>query len=226
MIHNEKTILVVSAHPDDETIGCGGTIAKHISQGDRVYGLSFTNGISSRDNIKDYDTLSRDRERASDMAANILGFTWVRKGQYPDNMLDTIPLLDLAKYIEETKVNILPDIIYTHSSADLNIDHRRVHEATLIAFRAQPNETWQEIRAYEVASSTEWGIKAFNPNLFVNIDSFISKKVKALECYLMEMRDTPHPRSISSIENLNKVRGSQAGFNYSEAFEVIKSRSL
>ncbi|UBR46974.1 PIG-L deacetylase family protein [Aeromonas veronii] len=226
MNYKEKIILVISAHPDDETIGCGGTIAKHINQGDIVYVLSFTNGIGARVNNIDDENLSQERKQASDLAAKIIGFTWIGRGQFPDNMLDTVPLLELARYIEEVKKHISPDIIYTHSSADLNIDHRRVHEATLVAFRAQPNESWQEIRAYEIASSTEWGVRTFNPNLFVNIDKFMHKKVEALNCYWMEMRDIPHPRSISSIENINRVRGSQAGFNYSEAFEIIKSRSL
>lgn len=226
VIHNKKSILIISAHPDDETIGCGGTIAKHISEGDLVYALSFTDGVGSRGNVPDYESAAITRENASDAAADILGFYWVSKGNFPDNMLDTIPLLDLAKHIEKVKMEVNPDIIYTHSSADLNIDHRRVHEATLIAFRAQPSETWQEIRAYEVASSTEWGIRPFSPNLFVKIDDFIDKKKEALICYLAEMRDMPHPRSVASIESINRVRGSQAGFHYSEAFEVVKSRSL
>ncbi len=225
MTYNKKSILVISAHPDDETIGCGGTIAKHISQGDSVYVMSFTDGVSSRGNRIDL-AASKDRIKASEMAAKLLGFSWISRGEHPDNMLDTIPTLDLAKNIEAVKEKYSPDIIYTHSYADLNIDHRKVHEATLIAFRPQPKETWQEIRAYEVASSTEWGMQAFTPNLFINIDNFIDIKKEALACYWMELRDTPHPRSISSIESINRVRGSQAGFNYSEAFEIIKSRGF
>ncbi len=170
MKYNKKSILVISAHPDDETIGCGGTIAKHISQGDSVYALSFTDGVSSRGRHID-QAASKDRVKASEMAAKLLGFSWISRGEYPDNMLDTIPILDLAKNIEAVKIEYSPDIIYTHSYADLNIDHRKVHEATLIAFRPQPKETWQEIRAYEVASSTEWGMRAFTPNLFINIDN-------------------------------------------------------
>lgn len=222
---NKKSILVISAHPDDETIGCGGTIAKHISQGDSVYALSFTDGVSSRGSHID-QVASKGRVKASEMAAQLLGFSWISRGEYPDNMLDTIPILDLAKNIEAVKKKYSPDIIYTHSYADLNVDHRKVHEATLIAFRPQPKETWQEIRAYEVASSTEWGMQTFTPNLFINIDDFIEIKKEALACYWMELRDIPHPRSISSIECINRVRGSQAGFNYSEAFEIIKSRGL
>ena len=225
MKYNKKSILVISAHPDDETIGCGGTIAKHISQGDSVYVMSFTDGVSSRGGHIDY-AASKDRVNASEMAAKLLGFSWISRGEYPDNMLDTIPILDLAKNIEAVKKKYSPDIIYTHSYADLNVDHRKVHEATLIAFRPQPKETWQEIRAYEVASSTEWGMQSFTPNLFINIDEFIEIKKEALACYWMELRDTPHPRSISSIECINRVRGSQAGFNYSEAFEIIKSRGF
>lgn len=132
-------------------------------------------------------------------------------GDFPDNELDIISLLTLTKFIEDIKKIIQPTIIYTHSAVDLNIDHRRVHEATLIAFRPQPGEIWKEIRTYEVASATEWGINHFKPNLFVDVTQVYSYKVDALLCYQQEMRDYPHARSLDAIENMNRYRGSQAG---------------
>lgn len=221
-MHRKETILVIAAHPDDEAIGCAGTLKKHATCGDSVYAVSFTNGVSSRNNTPDNSI--NERLNSANNSAKKIGFQWVKLGDFPDNELDTISLLTLTKFIEDIKKIIQPTIIYTHSAVDLNIDHRRVHEATLIAFRPQPGEIWKEIRTYEVASSTEWGIDHFKPNLFVDVTQVYSHKKKALLCYQQEMRDYPHTRSLDAIENINRYRGSQAGFILAEAFEVIRSR--
>lgn len=220
---NNRNILVIAAHPDDEVIGCAGTIGKHIKDGDVVYVMSFTDGVGSRNNIVNHSE-KEIRNEAAAQAAKKIGFTWVAIGDFPDNRLDQVALLDLVKFIEETKEKIKPKIIYTHSNADLNIDHQRVHQATLTAFRPQPDELWEEIRAYEVASSTEWGLIAFNPTLFVNITEYIEVKKAALLCYKNEMRLPPHARSVDGIESLSKLRGAQAGFQYAESFEIIRKR--
>ncbi|MEZ7862535.1 MAG: PIG-L deacetylase family protein [Aeromonadaceae bacterium] len=224
MNKNGDNILVIAAHPDDETIGCAGTIRKHITRGDAVYAISFTDGVSSRHNTHTSTEEIEDRRNAARESANKLGFKWIAQEVFPDNKLDMIPLLELAKFIEQAKLKIKPSIIYTHSSADLNIDHRRVHEATLIAFRPQPSDVWKEIRAYEIPSSSEWGVKPFSANLYINITDFISLKKTALACYTSEMPPPPHPRSIDAIETLCKLRGAQSGFKYAEAFEIIRSR--
>ena len=220
---NNINILVIAAHPDDEVIGCAGTIGKHIKDGDVVYVMSFTDGVGSRNNITS-DSEKEIRNEAAAQAAKKIGFTWISMGNFPDNRLDQVALLDLVKFIEATKEKIKPKIIYTHSNADLNIDHQRVHQATLTAFRPQPDELWEEIRTYEVASSTEWGIAAFNPTLFVNITEHIEMKKAALLCYKHEMREPPHARSIDGIESLSKLRGAQAGFEHAESFEIIRKR--
>ena len=134
MKKNGENILIIAAHPDDETIGCAGTIRRHITRGDDVYAISFTDGVSSRHETITSSEEIEDRRIAAKESANTLGFEWLAKGDYPDNKLDTVPLLELAKFIEQAKSKIKPSVIYTHSSADLNIDHRKVHEATLIAF--------------------------------------------------------------------------------------------
>ncbi len=217
-------ILVVVSHTDDEALGLGGTIASHYENGDEIYAISMTNGIDSRQ-VKSSD-LEEERFTSSIKSSETLGFTWLKPCFFPDNAMDSVPLIEIVKKIEEAKNLTDPNIIYTHSSSDLNIDHRRVCEATLTAFRPQPDEQWNEIRTFEVPSATDYGHNSvtgsFKPNLFNNIESTIYKKIEALKAYSQEIRDYPHSRSFEGIMNLAKYRGNQVGLKYAEAFEVLK----
>ena len=223
-IKNKHTVLVVVAHADDETLGLGGVIYKHIENGDTVYGISMTDGIGARGVANEQE--SKARAQASINAGKILGLTWLEGGSFPDNAMDSVPLLAVAKVIEKAKFLVKPTLVYTHSSADLNIDHRVVSQATLTAFRPQPNEIWQEIRTFEIASATDYGHKSitnlFYPNLYVDITGTWEKKLAALNEYKLEMRDAPHTRSFEGLENLAKHRGNQVGLKYAEAFEIIR----
>ncbi len=217
-------VLLLVAHTDDEILGMGGTICRHIKNGDKVYALSMTDGISSR-GINNYDKI-KTRLEASNKVSENLGFEWVKRENFPDNSMDSIPLIEIIKVIEEAKKKINPNLIYTHSSADLNIDHRIVNQATLTAFRPLKNESWKEIRTFEIPSSTDYGHKSvtniFNPNLYIDISSYIDQKLNALKNYDEEILPPPNSRSYEGIENLAKFRGNQAGLNYAEAFEVIR----
>ncbi|MBE3024363.1 PIG-L family deacetylase [Janthinobacterium sp. GW458P] len=221
---NRHTVLVVIAHTDDEALGLGGTIARHVENGDIVYAVSMTDGVGARGGENEEEI--KIRTQASINAGKILGLTWIEGGSFPDNAMDTVPLLAVAKVIEKAKNTIKPTIVYTHSSADLNVDHRVVSQATLTAFRPQPNEVWQEIRTFEIASATDYGHRSitdlFYPNLYVDIKNTWKKKLAALEEYQMEMRDSPHTRSFEGLENLAKHRGNQVGLHYAEAFEIIR----
>ena len=212
------------AHTDDEVLGMGGTIRRHIDDDDSVFVLSMTDGVSARQ-INDKNAI-KIRQRAAINASRKLGFTWLSSANFPDNAMDSIALLDVIKFIEKTKKQINPNIIYTHSSADLNIDHRIVSQATLTAFRSQPGEIWREIRTFEVPSATDFGHKsitnAFYPNLFIDISDTWHLKLEAIKEYELEMKAPPHSRSMEGLENLAKYRGNQAGLNYAEAFEIIK----
>ena len=221
---NKHVVLVVVAHADDEALGMGGTIAKHVEKGDIVYAISMTDGVGARsENSEDKIKV---RVEASIKAAKILGLTWIEGGNFPDNAMDTVPLLAVAKVIEIAKSLVNPTLIYTHSSADLNIDHQIVNRATLIAFRPNPNEVWEEIRTFEIVSATDYGHKSitnlFYPNLYVNIKKTWNKKLSALNEYKIEMREAPHTRSFEGIKNLAKYRGNQVGLYYVEAFEIIR----
>lgn len=219
-----QVVLVVVAHTDDETLGLGGTIARHVESGDSVYGLSMTDGIGARGGQS--DEAIQQRAHAALNAARILGLKWIEGGKFPDNAMDTVSLLSVARVTEKAKQIVKPTLIYTHSSADLNVDHRVVSQATLTAFRPQPTETWTEIRAFETPSATDYGHRSvtntFYPNVYVDISRTWNTKLRALKEYAAEMRNSPHTRSLEGLENLGKLRGNQVGVSYAEAFELIR----
>lgn len=211
-----RTILSIMAHPDDEILGCGGSLHRHVRDGDLVHAMCATNGVGSRTTATP-EAIAR-RTDSAIRAAGIIGFEWSAMLDMPDNALDSIPLLEIVQAIEEIKRNISPDIVYTHAAHDLNIDHQRIHQAVQVAFRPQPAETWTEIRCCEVPSATDWGGGSFVPDLFVDITPDWDAKFAALECYGEELRPPPHTRSLSGIEALATLRGHQAGFLKAEAF--------
>ena len=219
---NNKTILVVVAHPDDEVLGCGGTIARHASTGDKVVVLCLGDGVSSRDTNCKGD-LEKRREAAS-KAASIMGVHELKCLSYPDNRMDTVPLLNIIKDIENLIDAIKPDIVYTHHYADINVDHRCVHDAVIVACRPQPYFSVSQLIFFETASSTEWrpnsSLPNFSPNLYIDITKYLPIKNAALHAYNGEMRPFPHPRSIEAIEYLAKWRGACSGFSAAEAFSI------
>ena len=217
-----KRILVIAAHPDDEVLGCGGTIARHNINSDNVGVVFIADGVGARnDNFA--ENLQK-RKQAAESALNILGALNFGFFDFPDNRLDTIPLIDIVQKLEGVIEDFQPEIVYTHHSGDLNIDHQIVNRATLTACRPLPESTIKAIYAYEVISSTEWSLNGhtFLPNYFVNIDLFFEKKVEALNAYEKEMRLFPHTRSIEHVEALAIHRGSSVGFLKAEAFQLIR----
>jgi LmbE family N-acetylglucosaminyl deacetylase len=223
----KKRVLICVAHPDDETIGCGGAIAHHVKDKDKVYCLYMTNGVGAR-HSKTKDKLINERKKNSLLASKILGFEWLLDccGDFPDNGMDKVKLLEVVKKIEKAKKKIIPHIIYTHNPHDLNIDHRIVAEATLIAFRPQAKEVWNKILAFEIPSSTDFAYfkknKNFQPNYFLDIEKFWKKKKKALQAYATEIKKFPNSRSLKGIEILSKFRGMQNGLPQAEAFQILK----
>jgi len=216
-----KTILVIAAHSDDEALGCSGTIAKHIKQGDSVHLLFMTDGVASRSGRRDDEK----RLTAAQDAAQILEVSSFTNLNFPDNRMDSIPLLDIVKEIENTIVQTQPEVIYTHHIGDLNIDHQITHKSVVTACRPQPSFCVEEIYAFEVLSSTEWntpGVEAFSPNVFIDITDYIDIKKQVLEVYSEEMRQPPHSRSIDNALRLNALRGNSVGVDYAEAFELIR----
>ena len=226
-----KTILVIAAHPDDEVLGCGGTIAKHVHGGDEVHMLILAEGMTSRDDTRDRKGREKDIKKLKDMANEahkILGTSSTKLLDFPDNRMDSVDLLDIVKVIENKINEINPEIIYTHHSNDLNVDHRITHQAVFTACRPEPGAMVKKMYCFEVPSSSEWqdpleGFQ-FMPNTFVNISNTLEIKLAALKAYESEMKPWPHSRSIQAIEHLARWRGASAGFEAAEAF--LLSRNL
>lgn len=218
-----KRILVVAAHADDEALGCGGTIAAEAEKGSDVTVMFLTNGVGAR-NVEPADPAVARRAEASRRSADILGVKDIVQQNFPDNRLDSVPLLAVVQSIESVVAEFRPSVILTHFSGDLNVDHRICHTAVVTATRPQRGHRVSRILAFEVASSTEWAFSptGFVPDYFVDISQQLKKKLRALEAYNEEMRRTPHPRSASSIEALARWRGSTAGCVAAEAFSVVR----
>ena len=225
-----NTVLVVAAHPDDEVLGCGGTIARHVSTGDRVEVAFFTDGVGARHQAGGAAHLKEEeiRNEATRCAAGILGMGKPTCFGFPDNRLDAVDLLDLVKAVEAVGQRCRPSIVYTHWAGDLNVDHRLVYQAVMTAFRPIADCPVLQIRSFEIPSSTEWGDRAvtpaFRPNLYVGIDRFLDIKRRALDAYDREMRPFPHPRSHQAIEALARWRGAESGMLMAEGFVSILER--
>lgn len=214
----KNRVLVVIAHSDDEVLGCGGTMSKHIAKGDEVFVLVLTNGESSR-----ADFNIEKRHNCFLKSCKVLGVQNHFSINLNDGHLDTYPLIEIVKEIEKISLKLSPNIVYTHNYSDLNIDHAITNKAVMTAFRALPISSISQILTFEVPSSTEWGSvedrSRFIPNYFVELsEQDFALKLTALRCYQDEMRDFPHPRSEEYITSLAKVRGGAVGVRLAEAF--------
>ena len=227
-----KAILVVAAHPDDEVLGCGGTIARHADEGDYVQILIVAEGATSRQQLRDRIQVGEELStlaQAAHTAGSILGAAGVELLDLPDNRLDSLDRLDLIKHIED-RINFhQPQVVYVHHAGDLNVDHRRLHEAVVTACRPIPGHPVRRLLSFEVASSSEWqapgSAPTFKPNWFVDISDQWKRKRAALMAYSMEMRPWPHSRSLEALEHLARWRGSQVGIEAAEAFCLLREIS-
>jgi len=220
-----KSALVVAAHPDDEVLGCGGTMARLASEGWAVHVLIAAEGATSRG-------LTRDREsrqgelselaRAAHAANALLGAASVTLGDLPDNRMDSVDLLDVVKVIEAAVDRYRPRLVFTHHRGDLNVDHTVLHDAVATACRPLPGSCVRQLLFFEVASSTEWrpSGEGFVPNVFYDISAHLPAKLRALEAYASEMREFPHARSIRALEALALWRGASCGHAAAEAFSA------
>jgi len=210
-------VLVFAAHPDDEVLGVGGTIAKHVDAGDVVTICILCEG-------REFNTLKDNALSAS----SILGIKDEYFVKLPDQQLDRLPLVDVIKATEKYVSDIKPDIVYTHHRGDINRDHQIVFEASMVATRTISKHVVSRILCYEVPSSTEQGChsvgSAFLPNVFVDITPTLERKIQAMRQYKGEMRYYPHPRSGKALIALAEYRGSQSGFRAAEAFMLVRQR--
>lgn len=214
-------ILVVCAHPDDEVFGLGGTLLLHSKNGSEIFVLIFSDGESSRNISKN---IIEKRQNQAREACKKIGIKKLKFLNYPDQKLDTIPLVELSKQIETVIQEFRPDVVFTHHFGDVNQDHTKVFEATLIATRPIPSINISKVICFEIPSSSEWGSydRKFNPNLFIDIENELNQKLNILNIYKNEIRKFPHPRSLKSIKSRAQVWGSQVGCKYAEAFFILR----
>ena len=219
-------VLVVAAHPDDEVLGCGATVAGISAEHDvhvAILGEGLTSRTATRQPNPDMARLHEDARAAG----AILGARSVRVENLPDNRFDELPLLDVVKVIERIVDELRPRVIYTHHPGDLNVDHQVTFRAVLTATRPVVGCPVRDILAFEVASSTQWAFQhispSFRPNVFVDVEKTIQRKIAAMEAYRTEARPFPHPRSSEALLAQARWWGATCGLQYAEAFELIRS---
>jgi len=223
-----RKLLVISAHPDDEILGGGWTVAKYAEQGDEVHHLIIGDGITSRypeSELQQPQVVAQVKRIAEDArrAGEIVGASRVTVRGHLCCRFDKVPLLDITKLIEEEITHFRPEVVYTQGPYDVNYDHELVFKAVLAATRPMPNSPVKTVLAYGVLSSTEWNFYTpFRPTVYEDIRGSIDRKVAAMQAYGSEYRQFPHPRSEESIRTLAKKRGSEVGLPYAEAFELIR----
>lgn len=228
-MQHQLKILVIVAHPDDEVLGCGGTIARLAKDGHEVYIAVLGEGITSRygrPEKAERKVVEELHARSHDVG-RYLSAKEVFLFSLPDNRFDTVPLLDIVKVVENLVNKLQPAVIYTHAGGDLNIDHQIVHRAVLTATRPLANYPVKELYTFEVPSSTEWAFRqfelAFRPDVFVDITETLEIKVQALQLYESEVRPFPHPRSPEALRAIARRWGSMVGLEAAEAFQLIRS---
>jgi len=221
-------ILCVVAHPDDEVLGVGGTLARHTASGDDVHVCILSDGVASRHeeiDSKVREQIERRRDRARKACEN-LGVKSTSFYQFPDNEFDSVPLLDIVQTIEDEIEEHDPDVVYTHHYGDLNIDHELTSRATVTATRPLKESRINKVLAFETLSATEWSTpspeNAFQPQHFVNIEETLEAKLAGLSVYEDELRDAPHPRTVDTIRQNAHVWGAKAGIPAAEPFEVLR----
>ncbi len=222
-----KKVLVIAAHPDDEVLGVGGTVAKLNSLGAECHLLIVTDGSSAQ--YRDSDHLQEiiDAKKAETKnCSDVLGFKTIHYGEQPDMRLDKTPHIQINQVIEKVIDEVQPDTVFTHFWGDVNRDHQEVYKSTLVAVRPVMGQVVKELYCYRVPSSTEWtpnkADTMFMSNYFVDIEKFAEQKYKAFACYATELRDYPHPRSVQYLRENDKVVGLRVGMLAAEEFVMLR----
>ncbi len=213
----DRRVLVIAAHPDDELLGCGGTAALHVDAGDAVTVVIACEGESLR-----YGVGNVNQEQDIREAARVLGVGDVRLLGLPDQKLDTLNLVEIITPLEKVVGQARPQVVYCQYGGDINRDHHLLFEAILVATR--PLEEFIEaIYAFDTASSTEWAYpRTFIPDTWVDISTTLERKLAAMACYKSEVRDYPHPRSLEALRNRAAYWGNQVASPASEVFMTVR----
>jgi LmbE family N-acetylglucosaminyl deacetylase len=215
--------LVVAPHPDDEIIGCGGTIAWHVARGDEVTVAVVTRGLPEK---FDQDSVELTRAQARE-AHRHLGVAQTAFLDFPAPVLDITPGYELADALASTIRRLGAQVVYIPHGGDVHSDHRSVHNAALVAVRPVPGCPVERVLCYETLSSTEWGsphgASAFAPTYFVDISNHLESKLAAMSVIANELQAHPHPRSLETLRALAIYRGSTVGVGAAEAFMLLRA---
>jgi LmbE family N-acetylglucosaminyl deacetylase len=218
-----KTILCIAPHPDDETLGCGGSLLRHISEGDAVHWLIVTSITEELDFSKEK---IESREQEIKDVAKAYGFRQIHCSRLPTTRLDAVPNSDIVGAVAKVIAEIRPNILYLPYRNDVHSDHAAVFDAAISCSKTFRYPSIRKIYAYETLSETEFGLRpddpGFKPNLFTDISPWLTKKIEIMRMYLGEMGEFPFPRSEECIRALAVLRGSQAGVQAAEAFMILK----
>lgn len=214
--------MIIAPHPDDEVLGCGGTIAKHVREGNEVYLCIVTKPYPPEWSEEEID----ERRKEVFAASKILGIKHLHFLELPTVKLDTIPQKELNDKVAQVIEKVKPQVLYIPHQGDLNKDHQIVFQSVMVAIRPRSDSTLKKVLSYETLSETEWaapGItNAFIPNIYVDISQTLGSKLKAMQEYRRELKRFPHPRSLQAISNLAKLRGSTIGVKAAEAFMLVR----
>lgn len=218
-------VVILTPHPDDETLGCGGTLLKHIEQGDKVYWFIITHMGKSFDKDKKEKRFEEIRK-----VAEKYEFEKVFELEFEASMLDQVPSSELISKISEVFKEIQPNFVYVPYPSDIHSDHKAVFDATMACTKWFRYPSVEKVLAYETLSETDFTINpdanGFRPNVFVNIESFLDKKIEIMKVYESEISEFPFPRSVKAIQSLAYIRGAASGFEAAEAFMILKERIL
>jgi LmbE family N-acetylglucosaminyl deacetylase len=221
-VEERTRVVVIGAHPDDELLGAGGTLARHVLAGDEVHAVVVADGAGSRYPAELVSTLEKQARRA----AEVIGFASLQFLSLPDQRLDTIPLIELTQRLEAVLDEITPAIVYTHFPEDVNADHGLVARCAWTACRPYGRPQVRKFAVFETPSSTEWAWPMtgteFRPGLFVDVSETLEAKIAAMECYETELRDYPHPRSSRALRERAAYWGSHIGRLAAEPFVVLR----
>jgi len=217
-------VLVIAPHPDDEVLGCGGTIKKYTSMGDQVY-LCIATKAYTPDWTEEFIA---NRKEEIESAVKTLGINKLFLLDFPTVKLDTISQKEINDSISKVVQEVKPEVVFIPFGGDINKDHKIIFEASLVALRPNLESSVKKVYCYEVLSETEWAKPAqkiedvFMPNYYEDVSDYLEDKIKAMECYKSEVRGYPHPRSLEGIKILAQKRGLESGLKLSEAFMLIR----
>lgn len=215
-------VLVISAHPDDETIGVGGTLLRYVAEGHEVFWCIVTQGYSPPWTPKSLEAAQIQINSVSQM----MGFKQVFRLGFPTVKLNTVSYIELSSALQKVVDEVKPEVVYTTPRHDINQDHRIVFDCTLVATRPLPGCSVRRLLSYEISPTTRFGLpsggESFTPNVYVDISDFLEKKIQIMSLYETELREYPHPRSLDGLRLLAQERGFGVGLRAAECFELIR----